>query len=384
MEAFVSRRLLAVDAHRLEVAHEALLTSWPRLARWLDDDAAGRAVRRHLAPAALEWDRDGRPPDELYRGARLAPALEWATESAPDLTPLERDFVEASRAWAEAELGQARQRVRRTRRLAAGLAIALVAALVAAGLAVRYQRNADARAADADVATTVADANRLAALSTTVGPLDLSLLLAAEAVRTANTAETQDGLLATLVEHRRAVLTARLGDHASDAALADGGRTLFVTLFGAAASVGAWPVGTFAEPQTVFDQEPDDIDGSPTDDLVALSWFGDEGGLLVHDATGRELLALEGSTLGGAPADIVFTQDGRHLLVLLVTDAGPTVRELDLTSRAWRTIARANQITGDDVSEAAFSDDASAVVVWTEEEQPRPPWSTSGRVRGRR
>ena len=52
--------------------------------------------------------------------------------------------------------------------------------------------------------------------------------------------------------------------------------------------------------------------------------------------------------------------------------------ELDLASRAWRTIARANQITGDDVSEAAFTDDASAVVVWTEEEQAqghpgRPP-----------
>ena len=82
MEAFVARRLLAVDGDRLEVAHEALLTAWPRLARWLEDDAAGRAVRRHLAPAALEWDRDGRPDDELYRGARLAAALDWAAERA--------------------------------------------------------------------------------------------------------------------------------------------------------------------------------------------------------------------------------------------------------------------------------------------------------------
>ena len=57
VEAFVRRRLLSVDRDRLEVAHEALLTAWPRLARWLDDDAAGRAVRRHLAPDGPRVER---------------------------------------------------------------------------------------------------------------------------------------------------------------------------------------------------------------------------------------------------------------------------------------------------------------------------------------
>jgi hypothetical protein len=212
VEAFVNRRLLAVDADRLEVAHEALLTGWPRLARWLEDDAVGRTVRRHLAPAALEWEHGGRPADELYRGARLSAALDWAAGADADATALERQYLDASKAQADAELRAAQERAereaeraereaasrRRTRRLAAGLAVVLVLALLAAGLAVRYQRDADARAADADAATTVADANRLAALSTTVGPLDLSLLLAAQAVRLAKTPETQDGLLAAL------------------------------------------------------------------------------------------------------------------------------------------------------------------------------------------
>jgi hypothetical protein len=76
VETFVGRRLLAVDGDRLEVAHEALLTAWPRLARWLEDDAAGRVVRRHLTPAALEWEQGGRTADELYRGARLSAALD--------------------------------------------------------------------------------------------------------------------------------------------------------------------------------------------------------------------------------------------------------------------------------------------------------------------
>src|SRR4051794_803912 len=56
---FVDRRLLSVDGQRLEVAHEALLTGWPRLATWLADDVAGRAVRRQLAPSARAW-ADGR------------------------------------------------------------------------------------------------------------------------------------------------------------------------------------------------------------------------------------------------------------------------------------------------------------------------------------
>ena len=204
VEAFVGRRLLAVDGDRLEVTHEALLTGWPRLARWLEDDAVGRAVRRHLAPAARAWADGGRPADELYRGARLVGALEWMSGDDADVTPVEREFLDASRARTDAELTEARERARReaagrrrTRRLAVGLAAVLVVALLAAGLTVVAQQRAQE-------ASLVADANRLAALSTTAGRPDVSLLLAAQAVRLADTPETQDGLLTALIEHRRA------------------------------------------------------------------------------------------------------------------------------------------------------------------------------------
>ena len=79
--------------------------------------------------------------------------------------------------------------------LAAVLVVALVATVPGACAAQRTTR---------ERASLVADANRLAALSTTVGSLDLSLLLAAQGFRLADTPETQDGLLAALVEHRRA------------------------------------------------------------------------------------------------------------------------------------------------------------------------------------
>ena len=211
VEALVARRLLALDGDYLEIAHEALLTAWPRLAKWLEDDAADRAVRRHVAPAAQEWESHGRPTEELYRGARLDAAAEWVAQPDSDVTPLEREFIGAAVTQSESELEAVRARAnaeaagrRRTQRLAVGLTTALVLALLAVGFAVRYERSATSRATDARTARTIADANRLAALSTTARSLDLSLLLAAAAVRTADTPATRDGLLNALVGHRRA------------------------------------------------------------------------------------------------------------------------------------------------------------------------------------
>ena len=60
------------------MAHEALFREWPRLRGWLTEDASGRAVQRRLAPAASEWEAEGREPGLLWRGTRLAAALEVA------------------------------------------------------------------------------------------------------------------------------------------------------------------------------------------------------------------------------------------------------------------------------------------------------------------
>ena len=205
VETLVRRRLLAVDDGRLEVAHEALLTAWPRLAHWLAEDADGRRLRGHLSPAARDWEAKGRPAEDLYRGARLAAALTWAADHNDQLVAVERDFLAAAHATSDAELARERRARRRTRRLAAALAGALAVALLAGGLAVVQRERADERALAAERATLVADADRLAATAGTATDLDLSLLLATEAVRTADTPETQDGLLAAIVEHRQAV-----------------------------------------------------------------------------------------------------------------------------------------------------------------------------------
>ena len=96
-------RMLTVDEGTVEVAHEALLREWPRLADWLEEDREGRRLRAHLAEAAREWDGANQDPSELYRGARLASTLDWTAEHTLELNELERRFVTESRTADERE-----------------------------------------------------------------------------------------------------------------------------------------------------------------------------------------------------------------------------------------------------------------------------------------
>ncbi|MFN8503562.1 AAA family ATPase [Kouleothrix sp.] len=87
----------------VEVAHEALIREWPLLRQWLDADRAGLLLHHALSEDAQEWEKLARDPGALYRGARLASAAEWAAGHDADLNPLERAFLEASRAAVEDE-----------------------------------------------------------------------------------------------------------------------------------------------------------------------------------------------------------------------------------------------------------------------------------------
>ncbi|MCU7725388.1 hypothetical protein ODJ79_16805 [Actinoplanes sp. KI2] len=124
LDRFVAQRLITVDADRVQLSHEALLTAWPLLRGWLEVDRAGMLTRRHLVEAATTWQREQRCPTALYRGARLAAAQEWAQRTgAPALNPVARDFLAASVARELAEQAAARRRTRRLRQLVAALTV---------------------------------------------------------------------------------------------------------------------------------------------------------------------------------------------------------------------------------------------------------------------
>ena len=184
-------RLVTVGEGSVEVAHEALLREWPRLREWIEEDAEGRRLRRHITEAATEWDAAGRDQGELYRGARLAAALEWTADHALDLNELEREFVTESREVSEQETKRARRTNRRLRALLAGVA-ALLAAALAGGIFAVVQRG---EARDAETAQL---AQRLGAQALVEEDLDRSLLLARQAVAIDDSPQTRGYLLAAL------------------------------------------------------------------------------------------------------------------------------------------------------------------------------------------
>jgi WD40 repeat protein len=180
LDKFLRARLLRFtegdtnEDDQVEVAHEALVRNWPRLAGWLDDERAEMRRRLRLTAAAEQWNNLRRDPGALLRGLPLAEASQY-----DDLSPLEAEFVAASRSEAEheeAEREAQRQReldaarllaeaekqraeaqtraARELRRRAFALAGALVGALVMFGLAVSSGRVAFSNAATAQAANT--------------------------------------------------------------------------------------------------------------------------------------------------------------------------------------------------------------------------------------
>jgi len=151
---FTQARLVSADADGVEISHEAFLDAWPRLREWIAEDRAGLRIHRQIADDAAAWAEEGRDPGGLYRGLRLGNARAWraAGGGEAELTAPEREFLDASagaesaeKAAQEGRRQRERRRNRRLRTLAGGLAVVLVAALAATGIAVANGRTANAR-----------------------------------------------------------------------------------------------------------------------------------------------------------------------------------------------------------------------------------------------
>ena len=183
-DLFVQARLLVADrdlATRepvVEVAHEALLTNWPRLRGWLNDDRQWISQLQHLAVASRDWAASGDTEGELYRGSRLEAVLEALPERAQELNEEERAFVDASRVARDAEHERERRTNRRLRRLLTVAVCLVVVAVIAGLLAYNRQQAADRSRRSAEITT-------LASRSQALRPSnrDAAALLAIEANR---------------------------------------------------------------------------------------------------------------------------------------------------------------------------------------------------------
>ncbi|MCW5804694.1 MAG: serine/threonine protein kinase, partial [Deltaproteobacteria bacterium] len=70
----VAARDAELDVARVEIAHEALATTWPTLARWIGETDEQRAFVTELEQAATRWERLGRSDAETWTGTAITEA----------------------------------------------------------------------------------------------------------------------------------------------------------------------------------------------------------------------------------------------------------------------------------------------------------------------
>lgn len=162
----------------VELAHEALLQRWERLAGWIDERREDLLIHRRLQLTAADWEANDRDPSYLLRGGRLDQAVAWLERTDLLVADGERQLLDQSETAAAEETAAAVSAERRRRR-AAGVLVALLLAAGGIGLYALGQRG-QARTSATDSAS-----RELALASVIIAEDDpeLGVLLAAEALR---------------------------------------------------------------------------------------------------------------------------------------------------------------------------------------------------------
>ncbi len=345
--ALADARLIITDQDSAEVAHEALIREWPTLRGWLEEDREGLRLHRRLTEAAQEWYTQGRDPSILYRGARLAQALEWTAAHTDQVNLLENEFLAASQTLAEGEANereaqrqrelQAAQHLAETERARAAeqtlassrlrqravfLTIALLLVGILAVVALLFgQRTQQANRLASSRELAAAAANNL-----TVDP-ERSVLLALYALDQSDTLEARNALRQALPElHVLRVIPA----HRQSPGVAyspDGAR---IATIGVDGDAKVWDAATGQALLSLsFTSEPGwGIAYSPDGKWIAATSTSQ---LIVWDAaSGQTVLTIPGNLGQGTVDRLSFSSDSRRLAVANL-DGSPRI--WDLASR---------------------------------------------------
>ncbi|WP_461027567.1 nSTAND1 domain-containing NTPase, partial [Streptomyces sparsus] len=329
LAGLVDARLVSVDDEGVRLSHDALLTAWPRLRAWVEADRQELLLRQHLDESATNWRHGGRDRGDLYRGARLAAAAEWA-EGQRELTAVEAEFLRASRR----EQQRATQRLRTA---AATLATLLVAALIAGGLALNARDDADRQAR-------IALSRQLSAESLALAEWDPAGAreAALRAWRAAPTTQARGALLSADAMTELTEFDSDLNPVTAVDVSGDGGLIAVGGTGTAGTTVSLRDTRTGETlPLAGADLGEDTVQSlrfSPDGSLLAVAVFGDPG-VRVWDTEGRRLLT---SLKGNAP-------DGEEVVL------GPIAWHPDGTTLAAQSISGdGNRIGGWNPRTGAF------------------------------
>jgi WD40 repeat protein/transcriptional regulator with XRE-family HTH domain len=377
VERLARARLLTVDEEGVQLAHEALITSWPRLRDWIEEDRERLRHHRRLTEAARVWVEHDRDPGALYRGTRLARVEELFPDHRHDrsLTVPEREFLTAALAARAEERRAAARSTRRTRAAVGGLSAVLAVALVA-GLAAWTQSRDNARRRTDDAA------RRIAAVADSLRTTEprTAQLLGVAAWRVAELPETRRALLGSLGQQEPDTFSDPAPGDGPSRYLTDSGRTLLSV---EGRTWRTWDVarhrriasGRLPEGGGAVGASPDGRllaiqgdDGVRLWDTAAGRWFGDRlPRSSFVDFTGRTHLVsslddarvqvrsdTDGKPLFETESDSAATvapsDDGRLVAVCPLGGGAPRVRDLAGRRTVHGRWERAGDVCGEEQS----------------------------------
>jgi WD40 repeat protein/tetratricopeptide (TPR) repeat protein len=129
------------DSQRIGVVNEGLITKWPRLIEWLEDERTRMRRRQRLTIAAAQWKEKNEDAGALWGGLSLEEVRTYH-----DLNDLEQEFIDASFV-----ASARRKRLRRWLIFAAASSLAVILILVWANLWQHYKlQNEKLRMADVE------------------------------------------------------------------------------------------------------------------------------------------------------------------------------------------------------------------------------------------
>ncbi|MFF4402258.1 DNA-binding protein [Streptomyces sp. NPDC001480] len=336
IEQLVRARLLTLDDDQVDLAHEALISAWPRLRSWIDTDRERLRVHRRLTEAATAWDALDRDPGALYRGIRLAAAEDaFAGDRTAELTRLEQAFLRTSRARRSGER-------RRLRTFSASMSILLVLALVAGAIAWQQNRANDRRHVEAE-------ARRVAAVAGSMRFSDpvTAMRLSVAAWKLAHTTETRAALVGAMTQREQDVFTVPDPDSPTAVRhLTADGRTLVSV---SSDHVQTWDLRTHRQTHEYrgpgrLASEADDVVLSPDGNMLALVM---QGGVRLWDVRAGRTAAQLGH---GAPLFAHFSASGHTLLVLDEATDPSSIQVWDVRKHRLLTQVRPRFTSGSAVS----------------------------------
>jgi WD40 repeat protein len=352
-----------------EVAHEALLRAWPRLAQWLREERDFLVFKGETEHAERRWRDMGQLDRALLTGLDLARAEEWLPKRPSDLSTAVTAYVQRSIAFDRA---LKERQLRFQRRVALGaMAAALLMTMVgvfawvqwgnahrATLMAVQEKARADSQLAEAQRTQSLFLAD-LAGQKIRAGDAVTAMLLSIEALPDNKLidrplvpeAELRLASAANAAREQR-VLAGHSDNVVFASFSADGSRAVTASVD---RSARIWDVvhGKLIATLTGHEQAVNSATFSPDGSRVVTA--SNDGSARLWASQDGRLIAILPSHDGGAVFTALFDRDGQHVVTA----------SADTTARIWdgatgRLLSVLPHPAG--VNSAEFSADGSRIV----------------------